>query len=129
GDVAIGQETFPRLKGFQDVQPTRQRSDELAIARWGLVHLLFCRLFHHSPCFAAGGWKPGPALKIGCMESVARLASGVNNAKYNFAQRNEKSMSEVLREDLADGVLLLRINRPEVKNALNQAVREQLAAQ
>src|SRR6201996_8879632 len=37
-------------------------------------------------------------------------------------------MSEVLREDLAGGVLLLRINRPEVKNALNQAVREQLAA-
>lgn len=38
-------------------------------------------------------------------------------------------MSEVVREDLAAGVLLLRINRPEVKNALNQAVREQLAAQ
>lgn len=38
-------------------------------------------------------------------------------------------MSEVVREGLAAGVLLLRINRPEVKNALNQAVREQLAAQ
>jgi enoyl-CoA hydratase/carnithine racemase len=38
-------------------------------------------------------------------------------------------MSEVLREDLAGGVMLLRINRPEAKNALNQAVREQLAAQ
>jgi len=37
-------------------------------------------------------------------------------------------MSEVLREDLESGVMLLRINRPEVKNALNQAVREQLAA-
>ncbi len=37
-------------------------------------------------------------------------------------------MGEVLEEHLADGVLLLRINRPEVKNALNQQVREQLAA-
>lgn len=38
-------------------------------------------------------------------------------------------MSEVLRESLDGGILLLRINRPEARNALNQAVREQLAAQ
>jgi enoyl-CoA hydratase len=37
-------------------------------------------------------------------------------------------MSDVLHELLEGGILLLRINRPEVKNALNQAVREQLAA-
>lgn len=37
-------------------------------------------------------------------------------------------MSEVQRETLDGGILLLRINRPEAKNALNQAVREQLAA-
>jgi enoyl-CoA hydratase/carnithine racemase len=37
-------------------------------------------------------------------------------------------MSEVLREDVADGIVLLRINRPEAKNALNLAVRQQLAA-
>lgn len=36
-------------------------------------------------------------------------------------------MSEVLHEKLEGGVLLLRINRPDAKNALNQAVREQLA--
>lgn len=37
-------------------------------------------------------------------------------------------MTDVLRELLDGGVLLLRINRPEARNALNQAVREQLAA-
>ena len=37
-------------------------------------------------------------------------------------------MSEVLREGLDGGILLLRINRPEAKNALNQEVRQQLAA-
>jgi enoyl-CoA hydratase/carnithine racemase len=38
-------------------------------------------------------------------------------------------MTEVLREALDGGVLLLRINRPEARNALNQEVRSQLAAQ
>ena len=38
-------------------------------------------------------------------------------------------MSEVLRESLDGGILLLRINRPEARNALNQAVRELLAVQ
>ncbi len=36
-------------------------------------------------------------------------------------------MSEVLRENLEGGIALLRINRPEARNALNQAVRQQLA--
>lgn len=36
-------------------------------------------------------------------------------------------MSEVLHELLEGGILLLRINRPEAKNALNQEVRRQLA--
>lgn len=36
-------------------------------------------------------------------------------------------MSEVLHERLEGGVLLLRINRPEAKNALNQEVRRLLA--
>src|SRR3546814_361162 len=45
------------------------------------------------------------------------------NAEY------EDSMSEVLRESLDGGILLLRINRPEARNALNQEVRRQLAAQ
>lgn len=37
-------------------------------------------------------------------------------------------MSEVLLETPADGVALLRLNRPEALNALNMAVRQQLAA-
>ncbi len=37
-------------------------------------------------------------------------------------------MSEVLLERPLEGVALLRINRPEAKNALNPAVRKQLAA-
>ena len=36
-------------------------------------------------------------------------------------------MSEVLLEKPADGIAVLRINRPEVRNALNLAVRELLA--
>nr|WP_298689780.1 enoyl-CoA hydratase-related protein [uncultured Dongia sp.] len=36
-------------------------------------------------------------------------------------------MTAVLHELSGDGVLLLRINRPEAKNALNQDVRQQLA--
>jgi enoyl-CoA hydratase len=36
-------------------------------------------------------------------------------------------MSEILREQPSDGVVLLRINRPERRNALNMAVRESLA--
>ena len=36
-------------------------------------------------------------------------------------------MSEILREDPAPGVALLRINRPEARNALNTATREALA--
>jgi enoyl-CoA hydratase/carnithine racemase len=36
-------------------------------------------------------------------------------------------MPEVLREDQADGVVLLRINRPERLNALSMSVREELA--
>jgi enoyl-CoA hydratase len=36
-------------------------------------------------------------------------------------------MSEVLLEHPAEDIALLRINRPEVRNALNLAVREQLA--
>lgn len=36
-------------------------------------------------------------------------------------------MSEVILEYPADGVALVRINRPEAKNALNLAVREQLS--
>lgn len=36
-------------------------------------------------------------------------------------------MSEVLHELLEGGILLLRINRPEAKNALNQEVRRRLA--
>ena len=38
-------------------------------------------------------------------------------------------MSEVLHERLEGGILLLRINRPEAKNALNQEVRRLLAEQ
>ena len=38
-------------------------------------------------------------------------------------------MSEVLHERLEGGILLLRINRPEAKNALNQEVRRLLAGQ
>ena len=37
-------------------------------------------------------------------------------------------MKEVLTEKPVDGVVLLRINRPEARNALNQEVRIQLAA-
>ncbi len=36
-------------------------------------------------------------------------------------------MSTVLMEHAADGVVLLRLNRPEARNALNQAVRLELA--
>lgn len=36
-------------------------------------------------------------------------------------------MSEVLLEQPGEGVAVVRINRPEVRNALNMAVREQLA--
>ena len=36
-------------------------------------------------------------------------------------------MSEVLREQAGEGIAVVRINRPEVRNALNLAVREQLA--
>jgi enoyl-CoA hydratase len=36
-------------------------------------------------------------------------------------------MSEVVREDPATGVALLRINRPEALNALNMVTREVLA--
>ncbi|MGZ7079266.1 MAG: enoyl-CoA hydratase [Thermoanaerobaculia bacterium] len=35
-------------------------------------------------------------------------------------------MTEVLREQAGDGIAVVRINRPEVRNALNLAVREQL---
>lgn len=38
-------------------------------------------------------------------------------------------MNEVLVEILGDGVALIRMNRPEVKNALNLAVRQHLIAQ
>lgn len=38
-------------------------------------------------------------------------------------------MPELIREILSDGVVLLRINRPEARNALNTAVRRQLAEQ
>lgn len=38
-------------------------------------------------------------------------------------------MPELIREILSDGVVLLRINRPEARNALNMAVRRQLAEQ
>jgi enoyl-CoA hydratase/carnithine racemase len=38
-------------------------------------------------------------------------------------------MPELIRETLSDGVVLLRINRPEARNALNMAVRRQLAEQ
>jgi enoyl-CoA hydratase/carnithine racemase len=38
-----------------------------------------------------------------------------------------KDVTEVLHERLEGGILLLRLNRPEAKNALNQAVRQQLA--
>jgi enoyl-CoA hydratase len=37
-------------------------------------------------------------------------------------------MTEVLLERPAEGVAVVRLNRPEVRNALNMAVREQLAA-
>ena len=36
-------------------------------------------------------------------------------------------MTEVLREQAAEGIAVVRINRPEVRNALNLAAREQLA--
>lgn len=36
-------------------------------------------------------------------------------------------MSEVLLERPSDGIAVLRLNRPEVRNALNTAVRQQLA--
>lgn len=36
-------------------------------------------------------------------------------------------MSEVLLERPADGIAVIRLNRPEVRNALNGAVRQQLA--
>ena len=36
-------------------------------------------------------------------------------------------MSEVLLEHPADGIAVVRLNRPEVRNALNMAVRQQLA--
>ncbi len=36
-------------------------------------------------------------------------------------------MTEVLLEHPADGIAVVRLNRPEVRNALNLAVREQLA--
>jgi len=36
-------------------------------------------------------------------------------------------MSEVLLEKPADGIAVVRLNRPEVRNALNVAVREQLS--
>jgi enoyl-CoA hydratase len=36
-------------------------------------------------------------------------------------------MSEVVREQLSDGIVVVRLNRPEVRNALNLAVRQQLA--
>ena len=35
-------------------------------------------------------------------------------------------MNEVLIEKPADGIALVRINRPEVRNALNAAVRAQI---
>lgn len=38
-------------------------------------------------------------------------------------------MPELVREILSDGVVLLRINRPEARNALNMTVRRQLAEQ
>ena len=38
-------------------------------------------------------------------------------------------MSEVLREQSGEGVVLLRLNRPECMNALSLSVREELAAQ
>lgn len=40
-----------------------------------------------------------------------------------------ESTSLLLQERLADGVVLLRINRPDVRNALNLALRRELAAQ
>lgn len=39
------------------------------------------------------------------------------------------SIKLLLQERLADGVVLLRINRPEVRNALNLALRRELALQ
>lgn len=39
----------------------------------------------------------------------------------------ETTVSEVILEHPADGVALVRLNRPEAKNALNLAVRQQLA--
>jgi len=41
-------------------------------------------------------------------------------------RREGKAMSEVLLEKLADGIAVVRLNRPEVRNALNLAVRELL---
>ena len=38
-------------------------------------------------------------------------------------------MGEILRENVSEGVVLLRINRPEARNALNMSVRAALAEQ
>ncbi|HEX9406689.1 MAG TPA: enoyl-CoA hydratase-related protein, partial [Thermoanaerobaculia bacterium] len=36
-------------------------------------------------------------------------------------------MSEVILEQPAEGIAVVKLNRPEVRNALNAAVRQQLA--
>jgi 1,4-dihydroxy-2-naphthoyl-CoA synthase len=39
----------------------------------------------------------------------------------------EVKVSHLIVKDQADGVVLLQLNRPEVRNALNMALREELA--
>jgi len=59
---------------------------------------------------------------------VSRLGFIVNIAMRGFVMRSKgEGLSEVLYERLEGGILLLRINRPEAKNALNQEVRRLLA--
>src|SRR5262245_56842250 len=63
-----------------------------------------------------------------CVRTVSRLGFIVNIAMFGFAIRGKgDGLSEVLHERLEGGILLLRINRPEAKNALNQEVRRLLA--
>src|SRR5262249_12569332 len=68
-----------------------------------------------------------PFPESGCAGKLSCLASRVKIVKAERFFQRRGSMSEVLREDPGGGVALVRINRPEARNALNHEVRRRLA--
>nr|MBL8455743.1 hypothetical protein [Zoogloeaceae bacterium] len=63
-------------------------------------------------------------------DRLRRGGDGCRHARLNglILDGWRKGMEEVVVERPEDGVAVVRLNRPEARNALSQAVRQQLAA-